>query len=285
MAHKYCSLTVNVFSSGSAVPIHKLNTKKNYVNLDVNLIRSKELTAVEKTVLAIALSMAETWKFNVRGITRYTREGPDSVKKALNGLEEKGYMHRERIRRKGKYSGIVYNFYEHPSLNPNFAKSASPETEMPKEENPLQPVPLEEKPPVANQQINTINTDIIKSRNINGKDNQSINPTSVTENIRSKLEYNILTERYDRRLLDNVVSIIAGAMLYRGEVMEIGIGKQYPTLYVQSQLQKIGSMHIEQILDSFERVKPTVTNIKAYLLTALVNAAETLDMGYEYGDY
>lgn len=266
--------------------IHKLNTKKNYVNLDVNLVRSKELTATEKTVLAIALSMSEIWKFNVRGITRYTREGPDSVKKALNGLEEKGYLHRERTRIKGKYCGIVYDFYEHPSLNPHYGKTECPKRDMPKEAEPVQDESQEEKPPVEKQQIRTNKRGIINSENINCKNYQSINQVlPITEKIRKQIDYEITCERYSKRIIDDMVSVMVSAMMYRGEMMEIGKGKQYPAEYIRSALAKIGPMHIEQIMDSLERVKPNVTNIRAYLLATLVNAAETMDIGYEIGDY
>lgn len=107
----------------------------------------------------------------------------------------------------------------------------------------------------------------------------------LVEVIRKQIEYDIMQERYDHRLLDDLVAVMVEAAMQSGETITLGRDKCYPAEYVRQCLSKIGSMHIEQILESLISQSPTIRNVRAYLLTAMINAANTMDTGYAFGDY
>ena len=93
-----------------------------------------------------------------------------------------------------------------------------------------------------------------------------------------------MCQRYDQRQLDDLVSVMAEVMLYTGDTITISRDKAYPTQYTQEILRRIGPLHIEPIMEYLIENRPKIRNIRGYLLVALINAANTLDMGCEYGE-
>ena len=98
------------------------------------------------------------------------------------------------------------------------------------------------------------------------------------------MEYDILCQQYDHRLLNDIVSVMTEMMIIEKRKIHIGTDRAYPIEYVRSCMEKIGPMHIQQIMDYMAENQPTVRNIRGYLLAALINAANTMDMGYQYGE-
>lgn len=273
------------------MPKHKLEKKSQFTQLDNQLIRNPELSSMEKVVLGIGLSVADGWKYNVNGLARYCKEGTDAVKAALRGLEEKGYVTRRRIRENGRFLKMEYHFFENPVLNPGYGKVGQSERTEPSEkksavEAPPEKLPSVDLPPVVNPQVKKINQ---KNTYINNKDytnTLSINQyPSIEAQIKAQIEYDAICERYDRRLLDNIVSVMVDVMLSESRTMRLGKDNSYATDYVQGCMKKINPFHIEQIFDSLEKVKPKICNTKAYLLVSLINAVGTMDLAYQYGDY
>lgn len=254
--------------------IYRRKKEKNFTIVDISLLSNKELSWKAKGLLIFMLSRPDDWEFTVRGLSYFGMDGIESVSSGIEELETKGYLVRKRIREKGRYGKMVYDIYE-----------------VPCQKKPIQDFPAQEKtekndPDLDMTELPSIDLDNIDVLNMDITSNPSIYPRQTIEvQIRKNIDYEITCERYSKRIIDDMVSVMVSAMMYRGEMMEIGKGKQYPAEYIRSALAKIGPMHIEQIMDSLERVKPNVTNIRAYLLATLVNAAETIDIGYEIGDY
>ena len=273
------------------MPKHKLEHNRGFTQLDNELIRNPELGSMEKVVLGIGLSVADGWKYNVNGLTHYCKEGPDAVKAALRGLEEKGYVTRKRVRENGRFLKMEYHFFENPVLNPGYGKEAQPEKTKPSGkkyavEVPPEKLPSEDLPPVVNPQVKKINQNNTYINNNDHTNTLSINQyPSVEAQIKAQIEYDAICERYDRHLLDNMVSVMVDVMMSESRTMRLGKDNSYATEYVQDCMKKINPFHIEQIFDSLERVRPKICNIKAYLLISLINAVGTLDLAYEYGDY
>ena len=146
-------------------------------------------------------------------------------------------------------------------------------------ESPQLEKPVEENPPLPSIHI--------PSTNLHSMDDTQYPSTydGLVEAIRKQIEYDIMQERYDHRLLDDLVSVMVEAAIQSGDTISLGRDKRYPAEYVRQCLSKIGPMHIEQILESIISQSPTIHNTRAYLLTALMNAANTMDTGYAFGDY
>ena len=91
--------------------------------------------------------------------------------------------------------------------------------------------------------------------------------------MRKRIEYDVLCQRYDSRLLEDIVSVMTEVMVNRGQSIVVSREKSYPTDYVRSCLARINPLHVEQIVDALERDQPVIRNIRGYLLAALINAA------------
>lgn len=260
--------------------IHRVTHKGNYTVIDNEIIRGSHLTATAKTVLMVCLSLPDNWKFNIRGLCAFCAEGPDAVARAIKELEDAGYVERRRVREKGKIMGIEYDIYETPQQR-DVPDTADPDPEKPDVDKQNEDIPDQDQ----EVQSNT-NPPSTSLPNIYDTNNQSINQTDVIEDkLRKQIEYDIMCQRYDSRLLDDIVSVMASAIMAKGDTVSVGRDKEYPAEYVRFCLNKINSMHIEQLMETLTRNQPTIRHVRAYLLTALINAANTMDMGYQYGDY
>lgn len=237
--------------------IHKSTHERDFLILDNAILRSPKLSLKAKGLLAFCLSLPEDWVFTIQGLAYYTKEGVDSVRSTVKELEAAGYIQRRRRRADGRYTGMEYEIFESPQL-----------------ENPAEETP----------QLPSINTPSTNIHSINDTQNPSTYD-GLVEAIRKQIEYDIMQERYDHRLLDDLVAVMVDAAMQSGDTISLGKDKRYPAEYVRQCLSKIGPMHIEQILESLIVKSPTIHNTRAYLLTALINAANTMDTGYAFGDY
>lgn len=256
--------------------IHKATQRHSYTILDNRILRGTELSAMAKMVLAICLSLPDDWRFNIQGLCSFCREGPDAVASAIQELEKAGYIERRRIRNKGKITGIEYEIYEVPRV-PHTEK---PDVGAPDLEKPDKAVP--EQVPEVLPIIDQPNKNV---PNIYAINTLSTNQEGQTEDrIRQQIEYDVMCQRYDPRLMDDLVAVMASAFANKGDKIAVGKETVYPTSYVQACMDRINPLHIEQIMESMLRNRPIVRNMRAYLLSALINTANTMDMGYQFGE-
>lgn len=254
--------------------IFKVAERKHYVNVNMDILTSKDLTAMEKVVLIFALSRPDNWKFTIRGIAYFMHEGCDAVRTALLGLEKKGYIARRRIRDKGKIVTMEYNIFEIPRP----PKQETPEEETPELVPPNMAGPLSVSTEAPNTDVPNIDNHIIGISTT-----PSIYPQLV-EDIQKQIQYAIMCEAFDKRILDDIVSVMTEVMVSQSTTIIVSRDKAFPTDYVRDCLSKINPLHIEQILRSMERDQPVIRNVRGYLLTALINTTNTMDTGYEYGE-
>lgn len=125
-----------------------------------------------------------------------------------------------------------------------------------------------------------------------GQEGQMDMIDTYTQIVKENIDYDILKAdmkyRYD--LLDELVDIIVDVVAVDREKIRIG-GTDYPYQLVKGKFLKLESGHIRYVLDSMEKTTTHIANIRAYLLTALYNAPNTIHNYYsaevnyyEYGD-
>ena len=104
---------------------------------------------------------------------------------------------------------------------------------------------------------------------------------SYREIILENIDYDILTqdEKLDRDRLDELVELMVDTVCSNRKMIRIA-GDDYPAEVVKSRFLKIGSSHIEYILERMRENTTYVRNIKKYLLAALYNAPVTMDSYY-----
>ena len=113
-----------------------------------------------------------------------------------------------------------------------------------------------------------------------------------TRIVKENIDYEILKAdmKYRFELLDELVEIIVDVVAVQRKSIRIG-GADYPYELVKGKFLKLDSGHIRYVVDSMEKTTIHITNIKAYLLTALYNAPNTISNYYsaevnyyEYGE-
>ena len=101
----------------------------------------------------------------------------------------------------------------------------------------------------------------------------------MEDEIREQIEYETLVRHYPTDTLDCMVSLIAD--VERSTAPTLRIGKEdVPRAKVLAQFRELDRFHIEYIFDCLEESCPNIRNIRAYLLTALYRAPETMESYY-----
>ena len=100
----------------------------------------------------------------------------------------------------------------------------------------------------------------------------------IEDEIREQIEYETLAKCCPADTLDCMVRLIADAE--RSAAPTLRIGKEdVPRAEVLERLRALDRFHIEYILDCMEESRPSIRNIRSYLLTAMYRAPETME-GY-----
>jgi hypothetical protein len=107
--------------------------------------KERGMSLKAKGLLSLMLSLPEEWDFSELGLSKLSKDGKDSTAKALDELEQFGYLRRTQSKGEdGKFAGYEYDIFETP-------QTETPQAEKPYTENPLTVNPFTENP----QQLNT----------------------------------------------------------------------------------------------------------------------------------
>ncbi len=105
--------------------------------------------------------------------------------------------------------------------------------------------------------------------------------------IRENIEYDFLVQNQNNPLLkinigkiDEIVSVIVDVVCSKRETIRVN-GEQLPQEVVKKRFLELDGEHIDYVITAFEKSACNVRNIRAYLITALYNAPETIDSYYE----
>ena len=118
--------------------VFRVERTRDYTVMSNHHLKNAELSLKAKGLLSVILSLPEDWNYTTRGLTSLSKDGVDSVGKALRELELEGYIIRRTLRNeKGRISDTEYTIYENPQktagcvpnkIHPNTGK---PHTEKP----------------------------------------------------------------------------------------------------------------------------------------------------------
>lgn len=102
------------------------------------------------------------------------------------------------------------------------------------------------------------------------------------ELIKENIDYDIMMSRkqwHERDMYDELYNIICDVVCVPRTTIRIG-GEDYPYQLVKSKFLKLNSSHLEYVITCMQNNTTKVNNIKAYLITALYNAPNTIDHFY-----
>jgi len=286
--------------------VFRVEKTKDYTVMSNHHLRNKDLSLKAKGMLSLMLSLPENWDYTLAGLAYICKDGIASIRTTILELEENGYLTRRRLRNeKGQLGDTEYIIHEQPQAcgKPvdnsvdNSDKQPICENQIldnPILDNPTLGKPILEKPILENHtQLNT--NQLIKEKlNTDGlniyqsipqeKPYDSIDEIDkfhkYRELIMNNIEYDVLTERYGKYILDEIVETMLDAICGKRESVKIS-GTDFPAEVVKSRLLKLDASHIEYICYCINKNTTKIGNIKAYLLTTLYNAPATIDHFYK----
>ena len=118
--------------------------------------------------------------------------------------------------------------------------------------------------------------------------------TAYMELIRENIDYDIMmnsTQWSDRDMYEELYQLICDVVCVPRKTIRIG-GEDYPYNLVKGKFLKLNSSHLEYVIGCMKKNTTKVSNIRAYLITALYNAPNTISNYYTaevnhdmYGSY
>ncbi len=110
----------------------------------------------------------------------------------------------------------------------------------------------------------------------------SLTMSEYAELIRDHIEYDILKQEYGSMrtaCLDELVELMAETLCLEKGPVRIG-KKTYPNKILRDRLLRLNASHMRYVMDSLHKNTASIQNMKAYLLTVLLNAPLTMDNAY-----
>jgi len=84
----------------------------------------------------------------------------------------------------------------------------------------------------------------------------------------------------EKELYDELLQVICEVVCVRRPTIRVA-GEEYPYELVKSRFLKLESSHLEYVIDCMKNTTTKITNIKAYIITALYNATTTINHFYQ----
>ncbi len=97
--------------------------------------------------------------------------------------------------------------------------------------------------------------------------------------LENQLDAPLLREQYPADDIESILSLLADCVSSTAATLKIG-GEDIPAEQVKQRYRELDHTHIEYVLDSLQSNTTQITNIRAYLLTALYNAPVTIGPYY-----
>ena len=125
-------------------------------------------------------------------------------------------------------------------------------------------------------------------KDYNKTDSTKINPSisgidadAMEQEVQEQIDYDVLTaDGFDKTFLDALVRVMVDT--YTGTSPKVRIsGSEMPRSQVCERLRSLNMFHIQYVLDCLKKSTTNVRNMKAYMLTSLYKAPETMDAYYQ----
>lgn len=129
-----------------------------------------------------------------------------------------------------------------------------------------------------------------ESNHINQSESEAKEMIDVMEDVNAYIEIIKENIEYDHRmkygewqdkaLYDELFEVICEVVCVKHKTVKIG-GDDYPYELVKSKFLKLDSSHLEYVMERMKSTTTKITNIKAYMVTALYNAPSTINHYYQ----
>jgi hypothetical protein len=267
--------------------VFRVEKTKDFTVMSNHHFRNRELSLKAKGLLSFMLSLSDEWDYTLEGLAKLNKDGVDSIRTAINELENAGYIERGRKRdEKGQLRDSEYIIYEQPILRTPTLDN--PTSEEPILENPIQDNPMQENPTQLNiykSKTKELNTNVIKYPSINqpekNNDERWIDRYNNTvKSIKEQIDYDSLINTNNSEAINEIVEVMADVMLVDVPYYKIG-NKDMPAELVRIRYRQLTYGKIEALLLDLGDVTHTIRSKTPYLISSLYNAANTGEMSME----
>ncbi len=126
---------------------------------------------------------------------------------------------------------------------------------------------------------NPINLSVGKDDVMDGMDETSAYMALIRENL--EYEHHMKYEQYgEREMYEEIYETVCDVVCVKRRTIRIN-GEDYPYELVKSRFLKLNSGHVAYVMDCMKNTVTKITNIRAYLITALYNAPSTMSHYYQ----
>ncbi len=131
--------------------------------------------------------------------------------------------------------------------------------------------------------INQSGTEAEKGRPDNGTIDVMDNANTYMEIIKDNIEYEHhmkYADWSDKGLYEELYGVICEIVCVKRKTVKVN-GEDYPYELVKSKFLKLNSSHLEYVIGCMKDTTTRITNIRAYMVTALYNAPNTMNHYYQ----
>ena len=268
----------------------RIEKKDNFTVMSNQHLRSPNLSLKAIGLLSKVLSLPEGWDFSVAGLASICKEGKQSIKTALDELEEWGYLELTKLTPDKTASGrieYVYTFYEHSDkdvLSDTYQSSGKQDAE--KQPLVLQPAELQsaDNPTQSNtnnkiKKNKLLNEEISINQSVEKSSDRSIDGYSAelkgyTELVKDNIDYCDFVDWLDNEEeAVEIVQMIVRQICSRKPTERI-CGQEYPREVVKSAMLKVDINTLEDAVESVQKTG-NVRYFEKYLISTLFNAVNT----------
>jgi hypothetical protein len=202
-------------------------------------------------------------------------EGERAFKSAWLELKELGYLKQYRIRPEDNNFRYEYDLLDEPDTTTPSLQNVNSKGEviLDKIQNVPSPNYTRSKTDIVQKVPNIYNTNQ-NNTEIDNTDTNHINRYEDT--IKNNISYGALILDEDKGEVEEIKNLIIETLSSTKKHIRIN-GEDKPLKEVKSQFLKLDIEHIKYILLAMRKNTSKINNIKAYLLTALYNAPNTLN--------
>ena len=94
--------------------IIRVEKNRNYTVMSNEFLRNKQLSLKAKGLLAVCLSLPDTWDYSISGLVAICKESITAVRNAMKELEEHGYMKINKLQNEKGHFYYEYVIFETP---------------------------------------------------------------------------------------------------------------------------------------------------------------------------
>jgi hypothetical protein len=112
---------------------------------------------------------------------------------------------------------------------------------------------------------------------------QSYEAEEIMARIHDNIDYEILMQSRvpgERELVEEIYQLICDVVCVRRERIRIG-SVDYPYELVRKKFLKLNMSHVQYVMERMKQTNTPISNIRAYIMTALYNAPNTINYYYQ----